>query len=1800
MSIDPLMFFAFLDKTSPDYNTGSKKDLNDNDYLYTYATKYIEGFGNTTIFPNEDDYVSRYGIIIMRCKQESGNALGGNNWSVYIPFRNDNYECVYDIWGFYIDFKIIPETYYVIDIDTTVQNEFPEHNEYRGSVSQSHWSTTMTYYTPSVRASTTNANHFNGYVRLYFGVNSSVTGKTSYIYLKNKDGIIYSTLTVKYGDIITIPVFTQIIPDGKYFTYWNLRYYSNNVYISYFIQNDIYTINHIVSTLLEPVFSNISGGLIDYSSPVYYTFTSSNLNKPSLPPLNYKAKYIIYSFNIIASSLLNPSLSYNYIIATNLFSHWPWWTGFGFINANIYFNDNRLTYNNGDTYKVYYTHVSTYDNIEVWTYNTEYTYKVLHNGAVKTSSLNQNYISTNDNTIFENFTVPLHKIDAYRLDNGSRIPQGEMPGRTSSVDLNSNNLRWMKIGNTAGLLVSFNLRKSGEDIPINVNIRVRYNTTTTPNDSITTIVTYGSDYYITKSPTKTGFYLKGYKFHNNSYIDPISRVRIFSFSALNETDIYYIDAIWITYYSATINYDLNGGTMISGSFFPAITPSNIIIYENFSKIIYLPSLPTSNNPTYSGYNFVGYNIYNYKTDVNDLVNSIKIYKLKNSVATIHPPSSMSSATLTVGNTTYTITGNVNNPSWPWYYSYIASKYEGGHGDTANSYNISTGQYIKSIYASEIDFKGEYVEMNLSGTNKYLCPSYIKIEIRTNFLSRAPYTYKLYGKLNTGSWVTLIYEPSAVYSGNYHTSKTIEYIGAISTYTDFRLSVNKIVGGNDNAYVLNFYGVYIYGKIYNTATPSVSTDFDFSYHQSYLKLFETVPTANSTISLKAVWDPIPYTLSYSKGDQTTSTGGPTSSGIFYVNKAFTFSSVAYILDGYTHINWNVDSTNYTLGHSGVFLTFGNKTAVAIWNTDSRIITYNASSLFTNSINYIPSPQTYSNAYILQLRKTNVIYINGYYTDGWTKTDRYNIPVTIPNDFLDSSNTIININLYPIWKEVDYITILYNSKIIYSQVSSLNNNNICIIPKLLKFNYNTTLLINDTPQEYIQTLNVDDESTTIKKYPPVAMSSTGGLTTSFTQTLTSTYGTGDYTISASSYYGNPCYQSLYFNGNTSSSEVGGSSASSKYTQPNGYTTSTSFILEDFKGEWIKIKMPQRIYLSYLKIYQRDIISRSPGNYKVYGSINDLNWTELIYTSNASYTSKVHTSAKIDLSTIEAYDTFGLVTNKLVGGDVNATMLNFNELEFYGREYINYNITYQSTQIKPFVSLNSFNTFNNLITGGISNTKIALDIFLSLYEKKSLNALKNTEQIDINTKQIIAKSPTNAIINIDSNSCYTFTDINVAGSTIQFTDTTLCEILVVGGGGGGGGGIGGGGGGGAVIHIPSAILIAGTYTVRIGDGGAAGTRESSASGNGGNTTITLPDGSTIIAEGGGGVSAGHSTGVGKVGGSGGGGAAPNSVLNTGGNPGTSSSTSIFSGYIYGNKGGSITAVRPGNTGVTNACGGGGAGTPAEDIIPNSSTIRGHGGDGIQININGSNYYWGGGGGGGSYAVTANSGARGGKGGGGGGSHVGTGGTNGISNGSSGTATVGGAGGANTGGGGGGGTWQIVAGGKGGSGIVIIKILENFKIKKYESGLIRKYYSYYSGDSENWFDDKTILENTIVTTTETPVFYTRNSYLFIGYLKHDIDFLDFKIYTYTDDASYLWIGGNAISGYSTTNAHAKNGNIHANRYSTNSLWVQLKKGVYYPLRYQYGGDGSYNRSANLSYITKSSSEKITVPGSWYYHEIE
>lgn len=131
---------------------------------------------------------------------------------------------------------------------------------------------------------------------------------------------------------------------------------------------------------------------------------------------------------------------------------------------------------------------------------------------------------------------------------------------------------------------------------------------------------------------------------------------------------------------------------------------------------------------------------------------------------------------------------------------------------------------------------------------------------------------------------------------------------------------------------------------------------------------------------------------------------------------------------------------------------------------------------------------------------------------------------------------------------------------------------------------------------------------------------------------------------------------------------------------------------------------------------------------------------------------------------------------------------------------------------------------------------------------------------------------------------------------------------------------------------------------------------------------------------------------------------------------------------------------------------------------------------------------------------------------------------------------------------------------------------VQTYNAGLYKKTYAGYFSDDVNWF--LTAVPTTYgsnpassVQTTSISEAATGDGEQFscewLGYFKPTTT-ETYTFYTSSDDASYMWIGSVAQTGYTTLNATVKNGGLHGTVEQSGT--IALTAGTYYPIRIQFG----------------------------------
>ena len=90
------------------------------------------------------------------------------------------------------------------------------------------------------------------------------------------------------------------------------------------------------------------------------------------------------------------------------------------------------------------------------------------------------------------------------------------------------------------------------------------------------------------------------------------------------------------------------------------------------------------------------------------------------------------------------------------------------------------------------------------------------------------------------------------------------------------------------------------------------------------------------------------------------------------------------------------------------------------------------------------------------------------------------------------------------------------------------------------------------------------------------------------------------------------------------------------------------------------------------------------------------------------------------------------------------------------------------------------------------------------------------------------------------------------------------------------------------------------------------------------------------------------------------------------------------------------------------------------------------------------------------------------------------------------------------------------------------------------------------------------------------------------------YTFFTASDDASYVWVGSNAITGFTTANAIVNNGGAHGNQERSGT--ASLTSGVYYPIRIQFGEQGGGD-VLTFNYSTPTIPKTTNVTGRVFYN---
>ena len=148
-----------------------------------------------------------------------------------------------------------------------------------------------------------------------------------------------------------------------------------------------------------------------------------------------------------------------------------------------------------------------------------------------------------------------------------------------------------------------------------------------------------------------------------------------------------------------------------------------------------------------------------------------------------------------------------------------------------------------------------------------------------------------------------------------------------------------------------------------------------------------------------------------------------------------------------------------------------------------------------------------------------------------------------------------------------------------------------------------------------------------------------------------------------------------------------------------------------------------------------------------------------------------------------------------------------------------------------------------------------------------------------------------------------------------------------------------------------------------------------------------------------------------------------------------------------------------------------------------------------------------------------------------------------------------------------------------------------KIQAGVYKVTYAGYHGDDVAFTDTATVTATTTANNFVIASIAENTTVLYTGYLL--ATYTGTWTFTITsDDASYLWIGSKAVTGYTTSNELAG-----ASWSGPGTGTISLTAGEYYPIRVLYG-NGPASGNLNLTYAhagqstTNDFTDKIFSPG--------
>jgi hypothetical protein len=183
----------------------------------------------------------------------------------------------------------------------------------------------------------------------------------------------------------------------------------------------------------------------------------------------------------------------------------------------------------------------------------------------------------------------------------------------------------------------------------------------------------------------------------------------------------------------------------------------------------------------------------------------------------------------------------------------------------------------------------------------------------------------------------------------------------------------------------------------------------------------------------------------------------------------------------------------------------------------------------------------------------------------------------------------------------------------------------------------------------------DSTTVRKFPDTVMASNGPQR--------------GYTVTSSDFHSDDhhpweAFNKVFYLAPEYDGWVSPTSSLNYYSGGSGaYTGSRNLGTGAVNGEWIKLELPHKILMTQLKLHGfGEQPNATPTDFKVYGSNDNINWTEVLSETGVTVARDTVGSLYSADDTTTAYKYFGLVTTRTAA---NSAYVGIQEIEYLGTE-------------------------------------------------------------------------------------------------------------------------------------------------------------------------------------------------------------------------------------------------------------------------------------------------------------------------------------------------------------------------------------------------------------------------------------------------------------------------------------------------------------------------------------------------------